>query len=720
MAISNHIVKAFTKGIHNDADPEDIPVDASQDSSNWITTDGKIELARGRAFVGPEGAVGQNDGVHFGYKNNGDAVLFQKAGTKIQYFNENTGLWVDVVTGLTADAYYTFSNYTSLAGSFVFVTGKDGIWKINPANPANALTLYEEGKNFQGNSFIDRGRMILWGREKDKTGLYGSWIDAQDSTVYTTVTNETAGTGNGTEDEFTHTLAFKSGTNGSQKNCFGLQVFIPTATTTNISNISQATQAVITVTSTTGFIAGEYIRVTGVTGMTEINGKIVKIINVIDGTNLRVAIDSTGFTAYSSGGTIREMGYLEDDYNGNLTGTGGSGTVNYITGAITITTTNPVPNAETIKVDYQWENSNNKGITDFSYAEPRNPSEGFMVRQDEGGDAILKVEIGQDGAYYSMKEFSVYRFEIDATDENPVNLVFRKDIGIPSNRGSVSTGKGIVFMDTAKAEKPVLKILQRNPNGDTIEPFELCPHFDFKKYKYDDMAITTYERFTVIACREKDSVDNNIILLVNIADKKVDVAKYPARTFGKSRDGILYAGHPFTMSVQKLFTGFDDDGQVVENYWIGKDETYGSENLKKFRKMMFQGLIDTQQFVEVYLSEDNSEFQLVGTIRGDGSYVDTNEAFTVGSQMLGDLEIGSSTINQEFLAYRFLREIKVKTTKFRKRTIKFIAKGFGYVSINYAMDNDILVFEQRIPSKYRVKQNENLQGTENDLALPEF
>lgn len=719
MSKSNHIIKAFSKGTHNVLDNEDIPSDAAQESFNWLTVDGVIELVRGREFVGDEGLVGQNDGIHFGFRNDGTAVLFQKVGSEIQWYNPATDAWVVVVSGLTVDAYYTFTNYTSLAGNFVIATGADGIWKIHTANPGSALAMYDEAKNFKGNSFIDRSRMILWGRKEDKTGLYGSWIDGQDSTVYTTVTNETAGTGDGTEDEFTHTLTFKSGTNGSQKNCFAVQVFIPTATTTNISNISQETQAVITVTSTTNFVAGEYIRVSGVVGMTEINGKIAKILNVIDGTNLRVAIDSSAFTGYSSGGAIREMGYLQDDYNGNLTGTGGSGTVNYITGAIAITTTNAVPTSETIKVDYQWENSNNKGITDFTYDQPRNAGEGFVVRQDEGGDAILKVEIGQDGAYYSMKSFSAYRLELDTADENPLNEVFRKDIGIPTERSSVSTGNGIVFINTANESDPKLTILQRNKLGDTIEPFEIAKHFQFSNYRYDDAALTTFGEWTVIACKRIGSIQNDSLLLVNVSEKKVgEVFGYQCRTFTKSRDGYLYAGSSFTKSSQKLFIGFDDDGEVIDNYWESKAETYNSENLKKFKKLVVQGKIDTMQVVEIYLSLDDGDPELIGTIRGDGDYVDADNPFPIGSSMLGVYQVGGSDTEQEYVAYRYFREIKIKMTKFRKRSIAFKAKGFGYVSINFMMDDNILVFEQRIPKRFRIKQNENLAGTESDLPKP--
>ena len=61
---------------------------------------------------------------------------------------------------------------------------------------------------------------MLWNRKEDKTGLYGSYIDKQNSTVYTAVSNEVIGA-LGTK-TYTGTLAFKAG--GSARNCFGLSI----------------------------------------------------------------------------------------------------------------------------------------------------------------------------------------------------------------------------------------------------------------------------------------------------------------------------------------------------------------------------------------------------------------------------------------------------------------------------------------------------------------
>ena len=61
---------------------------------------------------------------------------------------------------------------------------------------------------------------------------------------------------------------------------------------------------------------------------------------------------------------------------------------------------------------------------------------------------------------------------------------------------------------------------------------------------------------------------------------------------------------------------------VSENYWIGKSEDFGIDNLKKTRNLLLQGKIDPVQSIEVYVGYDDDDVTLVGTIRGDGSYVD--------------------------------------------------------------------------------------------------
>ena len=618
--MADNIINSYISGTHNLIDNENIPKDAAQDSMNWLTQDGLIKLINGKALVGAEGTQGSNQGLHFGYKNDGSTVMYQKINTKIQYFNGTT--WVDVVTGLTAGYEYVFTNYSSLAGNFTIAWGLDGIYKMHNANPGSYSSMYSSTKNFKfRGALIDKGRTIAWGYSKDRTGFYQSRIDTQKAgTSYTQVTGEAT-------TSLTGTLAFKA--SGATRNCFGI---------------------VLTITA---------------------------------------------------GGQV-----FTDNYDGTLTGSsGGTGTINYTTGAYTLSA------AGVGTVNYLWEDSNTNGVTDFTFSTPRVAGEGDVLRQDEGGDAILTVKVGLDGAYYSIKSQSVYRCELSADDLSADNQVFRREIGIPYFRAATSTQNGVVFINTANQERPELTILQQNPLGGNIEPVILFPHFKFSDYTYSKAVVDNYGQFIIMSCASIGSDTNDTTLLMDKNKNTVDITNYGVSTYAKDSTN-LYAGSPYTESVYQLFTGVDDDGSLIDNFWIGKGETYDSELLKKYRRLRFKGLIDPAQYCEVYVSYDDDDFQLVGTIRGDGDYVDYSNPQSIGASMIGEIPIGGGIST---LAYPYFMELKVKVPKFRKRTIKYIVKGYSYFSIDTQIDKDILTFENRLPKKFRQKQNVNLTGTETDL-----
>lgn len=618
------------------SDAELIPSQASKDSLGWISTDGQIELCKGRLLLGTEETTSSSvQGHGFGYMSDGTAIQFRKTNTKIQYYNTATSLWVDIITGLTDLAEYSFSAYTSTAGTFMYATGVDGVFKIHTANPTSYITLYTSTSIYRGKSVISTGRMFMWDLPTSRTGLYGSRKDGQEliSGNYTTVSAEIVGSGNGVTTVFSGTLAFKAG--DAKRNCF-----VPVFTVTG----------------------GEVVR---------------------------------------------------DNRNGTLTGTlNATGTINYTTGAWAITfVTPPANSANNITCTYQWEMSNNLGVTDFSYSATRLPLEGFILNQSEGGDAIQSVRVF-DGKFYSLKERSVYEVTIDATDTTFNNIVFRRDIGLPYWRSSVTTGKGIIFMDTANLDKPQLTILQKNINGDNLEPFTLAKHFDFSDYTWDKCAMSTFGEYIVFSGRTSASTINNKLFVYNVRRDTIDILPYGANTI-ISNAGRLYTGDTSTFNVYEILSGFDDDNAIIENYWISNDEKYGSEMLKKVKRFRIKGLITPSQSLGVYQSFDNDSFTLVGTILGNGTYVDISQQYSIGSQGIGTAVISgeASTVDGSF----YFAELKLSTPKFRKRTIKLVALGIGYVSVTLMDDFNIQTFGSRMVKKYRTQQNVNLAGTLTNL-----
>lgn len=149
-----------------------------------------------------------------------------------------------------------------------------------------------------------------------------------------------------------------------------------------ITNITQASQAVVT--SINNFVPGQFVLIAGVVGMTQLNGNTYQVVNST-GTQFTLNVDSTGFSAYVSGGTAtipsgtNNSGLLTSnvyvtaiDVNGNLnvaqddplSATTGNliqydplnpgnaptivGSINYQTGAISVTFLNTIPTTSAI------------------------------------------------------------------------------------------------------------------------------------------------------------------------------------------------------------------------------------------------------------------------------------------------------------------------------------------------------------------------------------
>ena len=604
---------------------------------NGISVATPVAMSGSLTYEATSVYFGANNGVGFLTGSLDELAIFSRALSASEIaaiYKMGLNTWTTIITGLTDGVEGTFSNYSSLSGAFTYYGSQDGLWKIVNAFPENPIAMYAAATNFKGRILIDRGRMLLWGRQKDPTGLYGSYIDAQNGTVYTTVTGEaTSGSG---------TLAFKG--SHATAHCFGVTITV------------------------------------------------------------------------TSGGEV-----FTDNYDGTLTGSAGhTGTINYVTGAYVLTTGGGAGTGT-----YQWEDSNAKGVTDFTHSATRTANQGFQFPQDEGGDSILNVLLGQDGAYYSMKSHSSYVLSLDDTDLAATNLVYRKDIGLQGFRGAISTNKGIAFMNTSNSLKPEMTILQKSIVTNNVEPIILFPQFKFANYLYDDCAIDTWERYVVIFCKTAFASYNDTVLLCDMAANTVDPVSYEGRCTAKD-SGNLYVGSGIVQNVYQLFNGFDDLGRPVTNYWISKKDQYQmatgfarslryqiGERLKKYRRQKIKGTISNSQTLQVYVDCDGGGFQLVGTVLGTGDYVDYSSPQSIGSNMIGQSQIGGDDVNAA--AYPFFTDFKVKLTKFRTRTIKLVATGIGYIDIQFLSDFDILVFETRLPVRFRQKQNVSLDGTQDNI-----
>ena len=273
--LPDHELQVFEHGVNNLLEEENIPADAASDESNWIShQDGRLKLVGGRIAVGAEGTVGSVQGEIFGYKVDGTKVHWRKVGTKIQYFDGTT--WQDVVTGLSAIVrLHVFKLHARFQERSRTRSVPMVFFKFHNANPASYLSMYSATSNFKGYAFIDkRPHVALEYTTTDKTGfLYGSHIDAQDSTVYTNNIATNLASGDGSTKTFTGTLS-GGGSPSSQINFFVFSPYGQIAAALTITAISKAKSAIITTSGAHGLSVGDKVVIQSVVGMTQINNLI--------------------------------------------------------------------------------------------------------------------------------------------------------------------------------------------------------------------------------------------------------------------------------------------------------------------------------------------------------------------------------------------------------------------------------------------------------------
>ena len=450
--------------------------------------------------------------------------------------------------------------------------------------------LTDAAKNFKGYIKIKYSRMMLWGRNEDKTGLYGSYIDTQTST---TVSGEATSSLSGT-------LAFKAG--GAKRTCFAVTITI------------------------------------------------------------------------TAGGEV-----YTDDYNGNLTGSlGGTGTINYTTGAYTLS--NPGVGTAT----YQWEDSTNTGIADFTKSATRLAGQGFIFRQDDGG--ALKVSASYGDTEYDYHEKNTYALTLTNTDTGATNLPYRERVGVSSLRGAVATGDGVFYIDALDEADPQFRRMSLDALSSLVIPKSISKRtkegvvygVNLSGYRFDKAVVFEFADFILFSCRTAGSTENDTTFIYNRKSGSLDRTDYYINCCA-IYDGNLVAGDSLTGNVYRLFSGYDDDDSLIDNSWEGDLSDLEVDELKKCKKIIPRGYIQPDQKYEVWVSIDNGGYVFIGEISGTGSYVDLGQSITIGALTVGSSIVGGGSDGDQ--AYYYEHPFSLRLDKFRRVKVKYVATGIGYVSI---------------------------------------
>jgi len=380
-----------------------------------------------------------------------------------------------------------------------------------------------------------------------------------------------------------------------------------------------------------------------------------------------------------------------DDYSGIFTGSlGGTGTINYTSGAYTLS------NSGVGTASYQWEDSTNDGIADFTYSATRIAGEGFVFRQDDGG-ALKNVMIYNE-VFYCIHENNTYRLVLTNDDTNADNNIYRERVGIDSWKGCIDTGRGIYYIDTSVDGKPEYKLLTLDANSGQVIPQVVSLSIDLTAYTFDENAMFEWYDYIIFTGKSSGATANNTMFVYNKIWGSIDILDYFSDGFATD-SGALLCSDSATYNVWTLFSGSDDQDAEVAGYWISNISRLGLDRLKKVRRFIVEGEIQTNQSFYIYASADRSGWTLIDTIEGTGSYVDSGSSINVGAVTIGKKEVGGgSTVS----AYHYQKECRFDLDKFDNIQIKFEAVGLGYLSVSMIEFYDIKQRTFKIAKKYRI------------------
>lgn len=382
---------------------------------------------------------------------------------------------------------------------------------------------------------------------------------------------------------------------------------------------------------------------------------------------------------------------FKDDRNGNLIGdAGGTGTVNYATGAVSVTFAAAVTNSQAITVGYYHETATSEGILDFSGGAN---GQGKSFRQDNGGGDFMAA-FNINTTNYCFHKNKTWQFQSSLDDTESTNLEYR-NVGIPYERAAHQTPDGIVFADISNPSEPKYRKMKVLAGTDiqTIEPVAISDGLDLSPFGHDKCVVYRWGDFEIFSVQSKTlgTLDdyNSVTWVYNTVAKTWDKLDYFVACLAEL-NGQLIAGDSISNNAYVLFSGLDEDGDTIKNYWTSSELNLDTENLKTCRRMVVDGLIQPNQELEVQVSYDGGVFSTVFTIDGSADYVDQGIEIAVGAQTVGGAVLGGgSSGGGTYTASPYEVDFKLNSDRFTHIACRVRAIDIGYVSVNSITFKDI-------------------------------
>lgn len=689
---------------------KDLDPGVSPDEKNWLTgydaikkKGDHIELRRGQALLGNTRNMnpGFVNGLGVGVREDGTQIPFWTYANNLQYYDVVSGNNISIST-LPASAssdWISIESYDSIAGNFVYISSPNSsLYKIPVANPGSLMDIaagQDLGLAIQGNINFSDSRMNLWNKNgktltsKDTIDYFESGTDfatyssLASKGITTTLAlpgaGEGIGSGDGVTTSFSHTLADQEMGSITQPLIAGA---IGAGAT--ISSISSATQAIIDYVGTISAQPGQYILIEGVSGDmgTLLNNHISQVIDN-DGSTLSINVDTTSAAAAGSGGNLYSTEYFTDNQNGILmSNLGGTGTINYATGQIVVNFVTPPTASIEIEAAYYYQVPYT-GVEKFVPDDTDGAGTAYIWPQRDGGGNLNNVQPFQ-GQNYCLHSYKTW---VETTDPgaatNSTNIPFRNNIGTPFYKGAFSTGDGIVFLDYSIPAHPKFQQLAiaPNTNTDTVEPFDLAEMLDLSQYGFAQPVVFFWNNYYVLCCQNiingSAQSFNGTMFVMDVNSGFWDRLDYTVSMLAQY-DGTLISGDSLSPNLFTLFSGFDDDGSLIDNYWTSGVYNLGFDGLKKTERFVIEGLMQPEQAVQIYISYDQGPFTLVQTITGKDGCVSQGDPQLVGSDTIGSTVVGAGTV----FANPFLLDFELGSDPYNYIQVKFVATGIGYIEID--------------------------------------
>lgn len=668
-------------------------------SLNWLTGRYKdhIELRRGSALLGTNRNLGTGrvSGLSIATRTDNTQVPFFSYAQKINYYDSTSNTTIEIGSNIIPAAAsgedLSIMPYKNIAGAFAYASSPNSsMYKIVVSNPTTPIDLGPT--DYKGNITIGTNRMFLWKRQdtqkqKYPNVLYTSVPDRTTLSAYTQTTKQVVAIGDGSTKTFTGILSGYV----PQTTVFNTEFGGPIAPGTSVTGISNGTTTPYTAVGS-NLATNDAVYIDGAGGMTQINDLLIPVSSGgVDGGILN--INSTAFTPYTSGGTIYKIEYFIDDQNGVLNSNlGGTGSINYATGAYVLNFHTAPIAGKTIYSQYYSEPVT-ESITDFV-----STGAAAYPQFDGGGD--IQAVLPFDQVEYAFHLLTSWYLNINAT--TPTNLPYRNRVGTPNFRGGFSSEDGIIYLDNSVPSQPRVQILKIEDNSATatvtIVPTPLSDQLDLTSFGFAQVAIFRWNEYDVVACQPSQNGviqgQNNSLFVRNIHSGQWDYCDLPASCFDEY-NGTLIAGDSFSNNLFTLFSGLDDDGANINNFWQGKVFNLGVDGLKKFNRFVMKGLIQQSQSIQISFSFDSGNFVQLATVSGTGSYVNVGNPVLVGANTIGSHVVGGG--GDILTAYPFEVEFLIPCDLFEYVQPQFLAPSIGYVQIDSFIFKDVRLKARRIP-----------------------